>query len=111
MLVWQPDTMTVAVQDAAPPSGELKVERPAAETVRETRLASRMDPPTFRVRPTSGYLEARYVALTQGVGDLQLENGTEESASSPNGAGQSATPWKLLEEFIPKRMPQSHSSS
>jgi hypothetical protein len=110
MLVWQQDATRIADQDAVPPVRvELAVERPAGEAIQEARLASRKDVSTFAVRPTGGYLEARYIALTQGVGDLQAQNGTDDS-KSPGGARRSATPRELLEEFIPKQ-PPSHSES
>jgi hypothetical protein len=103
MLVWQQDAMTVAVQDDVPPvNSELQVEWPPAEVFRDERLASRMDAPTFSVRPTGGYLETRYIALTQGVGDLEVGNGTDDSPS-PGDALPSATPRKLLEEFLHTR--------
>jgi hypothetical protein len=112
MLVWQEDATSVAQQNATPQAvAKAPVEDPAVEDVHDVeRMASGPTKAHWGIRPARGYLEKRYIALTRGVGELEVGNG-ESDVSSKTDFTKPVTARDLLEELMPTRRATADTSS
>jgi hypothetical protein len=105
MLVWRGDAVSVAQSEAKPQAVGL-----AGNASRSGDGASELAPMAGieslqreYTRPSGGYLETRYIALTRGVGELRSENDGEFSI--PSGALRpAATARELLRELAPSHV-------
>jgi hypothetical protein len=104
MLVWRGDAASVARRDAKTQAvGLAGNEARSGDGARESESIVGIESlQSGYTRPSGGYLETRYIALTRGVGELRSENDGE--ISNPSGASRpAATARELLRELAPSR--------
>jgi hypothetical protein len=111
MLVWRDDAALVAQREAKPQAAHIPTiaESAGEESHTGEWHASSLRTSVWAARPTGGYLEKRHIALTRGVGELQLEDEVG-SPFQPRNTARPATARELLRDLVPRRLtPNSNS--
>ena len=105
MLIWRDDEANLANQPTAPqPSTDHLVTEPTIDDFRNVeQLASRFIPSRRSPVSTRGYLNVRYVALTDGVNATALDRPANGRGDTSNDASPAkpATSRGLLEDLLP----------
>jgi hypothetical protein len=105
MLIWRDDEANLANQPTPPqPATDHLVAEPTIDDFRNVdELASRFTPSRRSPAPTRGYLNVRYVALTDGINAIAHDRPANGRGDTPNEASPSkpATSRGLLEDLLP----------
>jgi hypothetical protein len=110
MLIWPDDNSQLASHlskpEMTPPNIIAAPMRDLPQDAPKLAAASRSE--LLPVRPTGGYLEKRYVALTLGVNELQAD---DDAADGSQRNRKPATARDLLRDLMPQNAPSTDSHS
>jgi hypothetical protein len=105
MLIWRDDEANLANQPTAPqPATDHLLTEPTIDDFRNVeQLTSRFTPSRRSPAPTRGYLNIRYVALTDGINAIAHDRPANGRGDTSNDASPSkpATSRGLLEDLLP----------
>ncbi len=105
MLIWRDDEANLANQPTPPqPATDHLVTEPTIDDFRNVeQLTSRFTPSRRSPAPTRGYLNVRYVALTDGINAIAHDRPANSRGDTSNDASPSkpATSRGLLEDLLP----------
>lgn len=113
MLIWRDNAPNFANQPTAPqPTNDHLVTEPTVDDVRNVkRLTSRLTSSRHSPPPARGYLNVRYVALTEGVSAIAHDRATNGETSNETTRPKPATSRDLLEDLLPSGASDSRNRS